>query len=156
MPDAVPSTRRTTTPYLSVRDTRAAIAFYEAAFGAQRVGPLLTLPNGGVAHAEIQIGDATVMLSDENPDWGNVSPLTLGDSPVRIALNVEDADATFSRALEAGAESVIPVSDQFYGERAGRVRDPFGHYWIIGQRIEDLTQAEMQARLDAMIGGADT
>lgn len=154
MSDAVPSARRTLTPYITVRDARRALDFYEEAFGAVRVGPMLTLPNGAIVHAEIQIGDATLMLSEENPDWGSVSPATLGDTPVRIALHVNDADAAFARATKAGAEVVFPLNNQFYGERSGRLRDPFGHLWIVGQRIEDLSETEMQARLDEMVGGA--
>lgn len=150
---ASPAERRALTPYLSVRDAKAAMAFYADAFGAEKTGPLLTMPDGTIAHAELRIGDATLFLSDENEDWGNRSPLAIGDTPVRLSLHVADADATFERAIAAGCEVLIPLADQFYGERSGRLRDPFGHVWIVGQHIEDLTEAEMQARMDAMMAG---
>jgi PhnB protein len=88
------------------------------------------------------------MMSDENPDFGNVSPTTLGDTAVRFSLEVDDTDAVASRAVEAGAELVIPVEDQFYGYRSGRLVDPFGHIRILSQKLEDLSEEEMQSRCD--------
>ncbi len=139
--------------YISVRDANAAIEFYEKAFGAKLVPPTLRTPDGGIAHAELDIGGAVFMLSEENPDFGNPSPLSLGDTTVRMSLTTSDADAVFAAATAAGAEVVIPLADQFYGHRSGRLRDPFGHLWIISQEVERLTEAEMQARLDAMMKG---
>lgn len=148
-----PKERRCLTPYLSVRDAQAAMEFYAQAFGAERVGMMLTLPDDRIAHAELRVGDATLFLSDENEEWGNLSPLSLGDTPVRLALQVKDVDAVFERAVATGCEVLIPLADQFYGERSGRLRDPFGHVWILSQSIETLAQEEAQARLDAMMQG---
>ena len=148
-----PSERRNLVPYLTVRGGTDAITFYAKAFGAEPVGERLTLPNGLIAHAELRFGDVTLFLSDENEDWGNRSPLSIGDTPIRLALHVDDVDAVFERAVEAGCEVLIPLADQFYGERAGRLRDPFGHIWILSQQIEDLTPEELQARMEAMISG---
>jgi len=145
--------RQVLTPYLTVKDGKAAIAFYAQAFGAEQSGMLLTLPDGKVAHAEMRIGNTALFLADENEEWGSRSPLTIGDTPVRMALHVDDVDTAFSRALKAGCEVVVALSDQFYGERAGRVRDPFGHIWILSQHIETVSQEDAQARLDAMMAG---
>ncbi|MEM7540847.1 MAG: VOC family protein [Pseudomonadota bacterium] len=138
-------------PYLTVRDTDAAIAFYEAAFDGTAVGPRLVM-NDHVVHHELRIGGATVMLADEAEAFGTSSPATLGDTPVRLALNVEDVDAVFEKAVQAGAKALIEPADQFYGQRAARIEDPFGHVWIISATIEALSEAEMQRRLDEMIG----
>lgn len=148
-----PSERRSLVPYLTVRDAPAAIDFYRLAFGAEPVGERLTLPNGLIAHAELRFGDVTLFLSDENEDWGNRSPLGIGDTPIRLSLHVENVDAVFERAVAAGCEVLVALADQFYGERAGRVRDPFGHVWILSQHIESLSQDELQARMDAMMNG---
>lgn len=137
------------TPYLSVKDAIAAIAFYEQVFGAREVGRIL-MPGGTVGHAELQIGDAKLMLAQEMPEWGNKSPSTLGGSPVGIALYVADADATYQRALDAGATALEPVKDQFYGDRAGTLIDPFGHKWHVLTHIEEVSFAEMQRRCDAL------
>ena len=140
-------------PYITVVDAAAALDFYARAFGAVETGPRLTAPDGSIVHAEIRIGDATVMLSEHNPDFGTAEPLSLGGTPVRLALEVEDADATVEAAERAGAKILIPVGDQFYGYRAGRIEDPFGHVWIVSQLIESLSQEEMQRRLDEMFSG---
>jgi PhnB protein len=143
------------TPYLSVKDAKAAIAFYEGVFGASEVGRIL-MPGGTVGHAELQIGDARLMLAEEMPEWGNKSPTTLGGSPVGIALYVADVDATYQRAIDAGATVVEPVKDQFYGDRAGSLLDPFGHKWHLMTHIEDVTFDEMQKRCDAMFAAKET
>jgi PhnB protein len=143
------------TPYLSVKDAKAAIAFYEGVFGASEVGRIL-MPGGAVGHAELQIGGARVMLAEEMPEWGNKSPATLGGSPVTIALYVADVDATYQRAIDAGATVVEPVKDQFYGDRAGSLQDPFGHKWHILTHIEDVPFDEMQKRCDAMFSAKET
>lgn len=139
------------TPYLSVVDCPAAIAFYEAAFGAVRTGPTLTTPDGTIVHTELRIGAARVMLSEAG-EHGR-APTQLGGTTARMSLDATDADRAFAQAVAAGAEIVIPLADQFYGHRSGRVRDPFGHEWIIGQPLERLSEGEMQARLDAMMSG---
>ncbi len=136
-------------PYLSVADTKKAIDFYTQAFGAVEIGPRLTAPDGGIVHTELKIGESTIMLSDENPDFENHSPLSLGGTPVRMNLEVDDADAAAEQAVAAGAELAIPVSDQFYGYRSGRLVDPFGHQWILSQKVDDLSHEEMQTRMNA-------
>lgn len=137
----------TVTPYITVPDSAAAIAFYQAAFGAEEVMRLVA-PGGAVVHAEIAIGGCRVMLSDENKQWGNLSPKTLGGSAGSISLMVADPDAVFSRAVAAGAEVLMPVTEHFYGHRSGNVRDPFGHKWSIGTVVREMTPAEMQTAFD--------
>ena len=140
-------------PYLTVVGASAALDFYRQAFGAVEAGPRLTAPDGAIVHAEIRIGAGTVMLSEHDPAFGTADPHSLGGSPVRLALSVENADATVEAATRAGAKILIPVGDQFYGHRAGRIEDPFGHVWIVSQVIETLSEEEMQRRLDEMSGG---
>ncbi|MFH0935093.1 MAG: VOC family protein [Pseudomonadota bacterium] len=137
------------TPYLSVKDAVAAIRFYQQVFGAKEIGRI-SMPDGSVGHAELRLGDSTLMLAEEMPAWGNKSPVTLGGSPVGIALYVNDVDAVFRRALDAGATVIEAVKDQFYGDRSGTLADPFGHKWHILMHIEDVTFPEMQKRCDAM------
>ena len=145
--------RTTSPPSLTVVDAAAALDFYARAFGAVECGPRLTAPDGSIVHAEFRIGASTVMMAEHNPDFGTAEPLSLGGTPVRLALEVEDADATVEAAERAGAKVLIPVDDQFYGYRAGRIEDPFGHVWIVSQLLETLSQEEMQRRLDEMFGG---
>lgn len=140
-------------PYLTVVGASAALDFYREAFGAVATGPRLTAPDGSIVHAEVRIGDGTVMLSEHNPAFGTADPRSLGGTPVRLALTVENADATMEAASRAGAKVLIPAGDQFYGHRAGRIEDPFGHVWIVSQMVETLSEEEMQRRLDEMAGG---
>lgn len=146
---AAPEVPTTVAPYLSVRDAVAAIEFYKRAFGATEVTRLVQ-PDGGIGHAEINIDGARIMLADEFPEIGFRSPETLGGSPVNIHLDVPDVDAVARRALAAGATVVRPVQDQFYGDRSGQVRDPFGYIWTISTHKETLTPEEMQRRMDEM------
>lgn len=141
------------TPYITVVDAGAALEFYRDAFGASETGPRLTAPDGSIVHTEFRIGTATVMMSEHNPDFGTAEPRSLGGTPVRLALEVEDADAVVEAAERAGAKVLIPVADQFYGYRAGRIEDPFGHVWVISQLLESLSREEMQRRLDEMFSG---
>ncbi|MEL6978897.1 MAG: VOC family protein [Pseudomonadota bacterium] len=138
-------------PMIGVPNAAEAIAFYEQAFGAKRVGPYLTLPEGGVVHAEIALGESLVMLA-EHAVGGAASPKALGEATARFSLTVADVDAVWSTAVAAGAEIVLPLGDQFYGHRSGRLRDPFGHEWVLGQVLETLSPEEMQRRMDAMMG----
>ena len=135
-------------PYLRVNDAAAAIRFYAAAFGATERFRLVE-PSGRVGHAELLFGAHTIMISDEFPEYGIRGPGTAGVS-IDLHLHVDDADAAIQRALDAGAVLVRPASDAFYGERSGRVRDPFGHEWSLGHSIEDVTPEEMQRRYTAM------
>lgn len=132
-------------PYLRVHDAAAAIAFYEKAFGAQELFRLQE-PGGRIGHAELRIGPATIMLSDEYPQNGISGPRTLGGTTFSLHLHVDDVDTAFARAVSAGATIVRPLENQFYGERSGTVRDPFGHEWLLGGHIEDVTPEEMQRR----------
>ncbi|MGC1107048.1 MAG: VOC family protein [Candidatus Acidiferrales bacterium] len=137
----------TVIPRLCFKDTRRAIEFYQRAFGAKEIMRLVD-PDQRIGIAQIQIGNARILLSDEYPEFGAVSPETLGGSTVRIKLMVPDADATARRALAAGAKMVRPVQDQFYGERVGQIADPFGYTWIIATHKEDVSTEEMQRGLN--------
>jgi uncharacterized glyoxalase superfamily protein PhnB len=136
-------------PYLCVRSTAQAIDFYVRAFGAKELFRL-TEPSGRIGHAEISLADRTVMLCDEFPEVGIRAPGAGERVPMILHLHVDDADELIRRAVEAGATVVRPAQDQFYGERSGRIRDPFGHEWLIGHHLEDLTPAEMQRRYTAL------
>lgn len=136
-------------PYLRVRDTAAAMRFYAAAFGAKELFRL-TEPSGRIGHAEMQLGPAVLMLSDPYPEYGLNAPAGDDDMGTTVHLHVENADAMAERAVAAGATMLMPPTDQFYGERSCRLRDPFGHTWLLGHEIEKLTPEEMQARYDAL------
>jgi PhnB protein len=135
----------TLTPYIVVKDAARAIDFYKAGFGAVELFRL-TEPSGKVGHAELRINGGLLMLADEYPDFGALSPATIGGSPVKLHLYVEDADSAVAQAVTAGATLLRPVKDQFYGDRSGTVSDPFGHHWHIAARKEVVSPAEMQAR----------
>lgn len=139
--------------YLCVSDANDALAFYTQAFGAAEKFRL-TEPSGRIGHAELDFGGATVMLSDEFPEMGIRSANTIGATPVTIHLHVDDADAMIQRAVAAGATLEREPTDAFYGERSGSVRDPFGHRWLIGHSIEDVSPAEMQRRYTALFSGS--
>jgi len=136
------------TPYLTVKGGAEAIEFYKKAFDAMEVMRLPN-PDGTLGHAEVKIGNALVMLADEYPDYGNLSPKTLGGSSVRLHMYVEDVDAFFEQAVAAGAKVLIPIADQFYGDRSGRLEDPFGHVWLISTHVEDVSPEEMNRRMEA-------
>jgi len=149
--DPIPENRRSATPYLTVRNAAAAIDYYKRAFGAQELYRLDDL-SGRIGHAEIMVGEATIMLSDEFPEADVLSPETIGGSPVVLHLYVEDVDATVNRAVQAGASVLRPVADQFYGDRGGKLKDPFGHLWWIATHKEDVSPEEMKKRADALFG----
>ena len=140
-----PEVKQTATAYLIVKDAARAIEFYKQAFGATEI-MRLNGPGDRIGHAEIRIGNSTIMLADEFPDYGVVSAETLGGSPVRITLQVPDVDAMAARAIGAGAKVLRPVQDQFYGERSGQFMDPFGLTWIIATHKETLTAEEIERR----------
>ena len=139
----IPKGYHTVTPALIVRDAPGAIEFYKRAFGAEEVSRM-TDRNGAVMHAEIRIGDSLVMLGEENAEWGVVSPQTRGGSPSSLHLYVEDADAADARAVEAGATARYPMEDAFWGDRYGKVTDPYGHEWGIATHVKDLTDEEIR------------
>ncbi|HXT86453.1 MAG TPA: VOC family protein [Verrucomicrobiae bacterium] len=137
--------QQTAVPYLCFKNAARALQFYQEIFGAEET-MRLTDPGKRIGHAEMLIGNARIMLSDEFPEYGAISPETLGGSTVKINLMVPDVDTTVNRAVDAGAKIVRPVQDQFYGERSGQIADPFGYTWIIATHKEDVTPAEMQKR----------
>lgn len=137
------------TAYLIVRGAVAALDFYRRAFGAKEV-MRLTMPDGSLGHAEIQFGDTRMMLADESPQRNVKSPASLGGSSVHLMVYVDDSDAAMKQALAAGAAEVRPIANQFYGDRSGTVRDPFGHQWTLSTHVEDVSDEEMQRRVDAM------
>ncbi len=151
---AIPKGYHTLTPYINIKGAVEAIEFYKKAFGAKEVGRIL-MPDGSIAHAEIEISDSKIMLAEENAQWGNLSPQALGGSPVCLCLYVEDVDAVFARALQEGATVTgeMEVKDQFYGDRAGSLTDPFGHKWSIMTHKEDVAFEELQKRMDVMCSG---
>jgi PhnB protein len=138
--------------YLRAKDGDKAISFYKEAFGAIEKFRLVE-PNGRIGHAELLLGTATLMLSDEFPEYGILAPDTDGRSTFVIHLHVDDADAIIEKAIAAGARLVRPVEDQFYGERSGTIRDPFGYDWMIGHSIEAVEPDEMQRRYTGILGG---
>ncbi len=152
-PSPVPTGYHSVTPYLRVKGAAAAIEFYKSAFGAKE---RYRLPMGDrIGHAEIDINGSTVMLSDEFPEVGAMGPATLKGTTVTLSLYVADARAFFAKAIAAGGKERRPLTDEFYGDRCGQIEDPFGHVWMISQRIEDVAPKEMQKRLDKMMAGGD-
>ena len=150
----IPDGYHTVTPYLSIQGAGKALEFYKKAFGAEEM-VLMPMPGGKIGHAEIRIGDSTVMLADEFPDMPDAvtkSPGTLGATTFGICLYVPEVDAAFKRAVDAGATVKRPVKDQFYGDRSGVIEDPFGHIWTIATHTEDVTPEEMKKRMAAMPG----
>jgi PhnB protein len=148
IPDGYPQV----SPYLVVDDGVKAIDFYTQVLGAtERMR--MPAPGGKVGHAELQFGDSVVMLADEFPEMGAVSPKTVGGSPVTLGVYVEDVDKTFDAAVQAGSKALRPVENQFYGDRSGQIEDPFGHKWSISTHIEDVPPDEMAKRAQAAMGG---
>ena len=147
----VPDGYRSVIPYLIVADGTAAIAFYQAVFGA-RIRLRLTRPDGRIGHAELDIGDSLVMLADEHPPVDAKAPAAYGGTPVSLHLYVADVDAVTAKALAAGAALKRPVENQFYGDRLGTIVDPFGHVWHISTHIEDVSPKEIGRRAAALHG----
>ncbi len=148
IPDGYPAV----SPYLHVDGAAAAIDFYATVFGAvERMR--MPSPGGRIGHAEIEIGGSVVMLSDESPEMGQLGPMSVGGTPVVLAVYVADVDATYDRALAAGATTVSALEDQFYGDRSGQFQDPFGHRWNVATHVEDVTPEEMGRRMAELFGG---
>ena len=139
----VPDGYHTLTPYLTVRDAARAIEFYKQAFGAVERG-VMKGPDGKVMHAELKIGDSIIMLADEFPEFGSLSPQAYNGTAVGLHIYLDGVDAAFERAIKAGAKVEMPVLDQFWGDRYGKLKDPFGHSWSIGTHIRDLSEDEMK------------
>lgn len=148
----IPEGYHTATAYLIVKGASRAIEFYKKAFGAIEL--LRMEDKGAVMHAEIKIGDSPIMLADEFPEMGFVGPETLGGTTVSLMLYVEDVDARFKQAIDAGGTELRPLENQFYGDRSGTLKDPFGHVWTIASHVEDVPAEEMKKRMAEQAGSA--
>jgi PhnB protein len=146
MPKPIPEGFHTVTPYLAVKDAAKALDVYTRALGAEE---RFRFEHGGkVGHAEMQIGDSIVMLSDEWPEGGHLSPQSLGGTPTSLHVYVDDVDSAFRQAVDAGAKEERAVQDQFYGDRSGTFLDPFGHRWNLATHVEDVSEEELQRRME--------
>ena len=148
----VPEGMNTVTPHLVCKDAAQAIDFYKKAFGADERGRLNTPDGKKVLHAAIRIGNSVIMLIDEFPEWNTVGPQTLNGSPVTIHLYVENAELVFTRAVQAGATVIMPLEDMFWGDRYGKLQDPFGHIWSIATHTRDVSHEEMAQAAKEMFG----
>jgi PhnB protein len=144
--DPVPEQYGSVTPSLTVSPCAEAIEFYARAFAAVETAPRMTGPDGRVAHAEIRIGDSIVMLSDESSEAPTRSPRSLGATTAVMFVYTDDVDAMWERAIAAGATEIFPLELQFYGDKGGRIEDPFGHQWGLAQHVEDVSAEEMERR----------
>lgn len=157
MPKPIPDGYRTITPYIRVKGAADAIAFYKKAFGAEEVMRMPGPDGKGIMHAEIRIGDSMLMMSDEFKEYGSLGPQSLGGTTCALHLYVPDCDAAFKRATEAGCQVTMPLTNMFWGDRFGKLKDPFGHEWSISTHVEDVPEAEMGKRAEAamkeMCGG---
>jgi PhnB protein len=156
--DPIPEHLHTVTPRLVVSSSADAIEFYRGAFGAEEIGERFTGPDGKIIHAELRIGDSVVMITDDTED--SEGPARSSGSPGEgvnaiMATYWENVDAAWERAVDAGAEVIYPLADQFYGERGGRLRDPYGQQWMLSQRIEDLSREEIVRRAAQLSIGRD-
>jgi len=147
---AIPEGYHTLTPYMTVRDAARAIEFYKQAFGAVERG-VMKGPDGKVMHAELIIGNSIFMLADEFPEFGSMSPQSTGGSGMGLHIYSEDVDKAFDRAVKAGAKVDMPVADMFWGDRYGKLADPFGHKWSIATHKADLSPEEMDKGMKAMM-----
>ena len=147
----IPVGMHTVTPHLICEGAANAIEFYKKAFDAVEVARMAG-PNGKIMHAAVRIGDSTVMLVDDFPDYGSRGPKALSGSPVVIHLYVEDADKFAARAVAAGAKMTMPVSEMFWGDRYGQLEDPFGHRWSVATHVKDVTPEEMRQAMSKMAG----
>jgi len=152
MVKAIPDGYATVTPYLIVDGAAAAIEFYGAVLGASE-RMRLPAPEGKIGHAELMIGDSVILLADEFPGMGALGPRSIGGTPVTLHVYVEDADVVFDSAIRAGASSITPVEDRFYGDRSGVFEDPFGHRWDVATHIEDVPPEEMAKRMKGSAEG---
>ena len=147
----IPEGFHTVTPHLILNDAGKAIEFYTKAFGAEETCRMPG-PGGKVMHAEIKIGNSMLMIADEFPDMGSCGAQTVGGTPVTIHIYVDNVDSAFERAVQAGAKVTMPVADMFWGDRYGRLEDPWGHHWSIGTHTEDLTPEEIGERAQKAFG----
>ncbi|GMU33305.1 MAG: VOC family protein [Planctomycetia bacterium] len=148
----IPEGFNSVTPHIVVKGAKAAMEFYKKAFGAEEV-MCIPAPDGSVMHAEIQLGNSRVMIAEENPQMGCQSPKSLGGSPITVHLYVNDVDSVVNQAVKAGATSVMPITDMFWGDRYGMVTDPFGHKWSVATHTEDLTPEQIGERMAKAFAG---
>jgi PhnB protein len=141
IPDGYPQV----TPYLCINGASDAIEYYSKVFDAKE-RMRMPAPDGKIGHAELQIGESVIMLADEFPEMGALSPTTIGGTPVTISVYVQDVDDVFKRAVDGGAKSLRAVENQFYGDRSGQFEDPFGHHWSVASHVEDVPPDEMAKR----------
>ena len=152
---ATPKGYHTVTPSIFVAGAAKAIDFYKKALGAEEV-MRFPGPDGTIMHAEIRIGDSLIMLGDEMPDHGGRGPKSLGGTPVGFFVYKEDVDAAWKRAIDAGAKEIMPLADQFWGDRAGCLEDPFGHRWWLAQHMRDMTPEELRKAAESFFSQAQT
>jgi uncharacterized glyoxalase superfamily protein PhnB len=145
---AIPKGHHTVTPSLFVAGAAKAIDFYKKALGAEEL-MRFPAPDGTIMHAELRIGDSIIMLADEMPDMGGRGPKSIGGTPVSFFVYGENVDAAWKRAVDAGAKPVVPLADQFWGDRTGCLEDPFGHQWWLAQHIKDLTPEELRKEAES-------
>lgn len=143
----IPAGYHTVTPYMTIKNAAKALEFYQKAFNAKELYRL-DGPDGKIMHAEIQIGDSKIMLSDEMPGWNAKGPEAYGGTPMSLMLYVDDVDSLFKQAISAGGKEVMALENQFYGDRSGTLRDPFGHVWTLATHVEDVSEMEMKKRLE--------
>lgn len=147
--EAVPSGYHTITPYMTIKNCAQAMEFYKKAFGAVETARILGADNK-IMHAEMKIGDSILMMTDENIQWDHKGPEQLGGSPISVLLYVNNVDDIFDRAIKAGATVIREVRNEFYGDRMGTLKDPFGHTWSVGTHVEDVSPEEMEKRMKEM------
>ena len=147
--------RQTVTPHLVVRDAGVASAWYQRALGAEERGRI-PVPGGRFMQIELRFGDSTVMVADEFPELGVLSPLSVGGTVGALAIHTDDVDALWRRALEAGAKGSVPLQEMFWGDRRGEIFEPFGHRWGLAQHLRDVPAEEIRAAAAAMFGGDST
>jgi PhnB protein len=149
-PKPIPDGYHSVTPYMTLAEAAKAIEFYKKAFGATELFRMPG-PDGKIGHAEIQIGDCRIMMSDEFPEMGALSPKTLGGTTAAFMIYVPDVDTQYKRALAAGGKELRPLQNQFYGDRSGTLIDPFGHKWTLATHVEDVPEDELQRRSEAQM-----
>ena len=149
----IPDGYNIVTPYLSIKGAAKAVEFYKSVFGATEV-VRMPGPDGRIMHAELKIGDSMIMLSDEHPQMGALSPQSVGGTPITLHLYVANVDAIVQKAVDAGASLDRPVKDQFYGDRTGSLTDPFGHKWYVATHVEDVSPEELKKRAAAAMSQA--
>lgn len=148
----VPAGYPTVIPYMCIKGAGEALDFYAKAFNAVET-VRMPGPGGMVMHAEMKIGESVIMLSEENCDQGQKSPVTLGGSATHVFLYVPDVDASFAQAIAAGATAIMPPMNMFWGDRFGKLKDPYGHEWSMASHVEDVTPEEMGKRMAEMFAG---